>query len=337
MKCKNCGARLNKNSTICPNCGANSDGEYVLLSNDIPTEYEDLYSDEKPRRNRKHGKSGAKIAIIIILLIGILAGGGYFAYDYFMPKEQPELSFTSGYGIINGDEPVIYVVISENAQLQYIHGVTAYDGDKALSTDYEYTKNVDGTFRAIFFDIDDVKPDDFDADGVRNYTYNFEMKFSFFDNSTIYTYNQDVEFTNEFNYNVASAVFDHSLQVKDDVSTTAPAQTETTTAQTQINAKFIESGYWFTKPYHDADNYNISAIKFNGDGTCAITIYTKTGKEAWQTTNTKGKYEIKENSVFVSDSEGMVTSYAIKNDNTLDGLTARKYNSTDNADDFFNL
>ena len=50
MKCKNCGARVEKESSICPNCGAtvNKNSDYVLLSNQDMV-FEDVYSSKKKK------------------------------------------------------------------------------------------------------------------------------------------------------------------------------------------------------------------------------------------------------------------------------------------------
>lgn len=340
MKCKNCGARLNDKSRVCPNCGASRDGSYVLLTEEhapVNIDYEDDFVPAiapKPKKSKK----GVKIAIVVILLIAILGAGGYFAYSYFMPKDKPELSFTSGYGIINGDEPVIFVNIKKEPQLEYIQGVNLYpdattsNGQK-LDAEYEYTKNIDGTFRTIFFDASKL-----DIKKGEEYTYTFEMMFSFTGNKQIYTYEQVVKFPGEITQNASDYVFDHSMEETKpaDESTTKPAETTTSATTTSVSTEFIKTGFWYTKPITNGDNRIISAIKFDNNGACTITHYSKAGNASWVKTDTNGKYEIKENSVFVTDSEGKIESYAIKN-NTLDGLTARKYNSTENADDFFNL
>ena len=54
MKCKNCGAGVEKDSSICTNCGAvvNKDSDYVLLTNQ-DNAFQDVYSNRDNNRKRK--------------------------------------------------------------------------------------------------------------------------------------------------------------------------------------------------------------------------------------------------------------------------------------------
>lgn len=343
MKCKNCGAKMNDKARVCPNCGASREGGYVLLTEDINPSNDYEYEEFVPATTskRKNNKAG-KIIVAIILLIAILGTAGFFGYKYYIaPKNKPELSFTSGYGVINGDQAVIYVNIKKEPQLEYIQGVQLYgfdktkeQGDVVISTDYEYTKNIDGTFRTIFFDTSK-----FDIKKGQEYTYTFEMMFSFADDDNVYDYMQVVKFPGEITENASDFVFDHSMNDEDadaEESTTKAPEETTTEATTSVSTDFIKTGFWYTKPVTNGDTRLISAIQFADNGACTITHYVKKGNEKWQISNTNGKYEIKEGSVFVTDSEGKTESYAIKKD-ALEDLTARKYNSTENADDFFGI
>ncbi len=349
MNCKNCGARLKENSKVCPNCGAFVDdgSGYVLLTDNYRSE--DVYSDiiGKPQKKRSVFKY-----IISLLLVAAIAGGGAYYYftNIYKTDDKPSLSFTSGSGIINDNEPVAYVGLPENSRIEFIHGVQLYDYDKtaskdkkeSISSNYEYTKSIDGSFRTIFFDTSDIKLKD-------NTVLTFEMKFSFVDSDNIYTYYQTVELAENQTDNIADIIFDHSLdetppvtaeqteaEDKTEESTTEPTtKTETSTAQ---NISYIYNSFWFTEPYNDADAYSISSLKFNRDGTYSETQYYKNGAEDWVITNLNGKYEVKEGAVFTIDSEGQTQSYPINSSSqSLDGLTSRKYNSIKNAEDFFGL
>lgn len=353
MNCKNCGARLKENSKVCPNCGAFIDdgSGYVLLTDNFKTE--DIYSDAPHPKNKKGGI--IKYLISFVLVIAIVAGGAYYYFtNIYKGDEAPALSFTTGSGIINDDEKVIFVALPENSRIQFIHGVTLYDYDAVntyrkddpISSNYEYTKGIDDSFRAIFFNVNDIP-----MEQTASYTYTFEMKFSFFDSADIYSYQQVVEFSGDFSENVADVIFDHSLT--DEISTTVPStenetddktakqasgQTTAAVTQTATNINYIYNNYWFTEPYHDANSYSISALKFNRDGSYNETLYYKNGNENWVVTDISGKYEVKDGELFTTDSEGQTQSYAVSSSSkTLGGLTLRKYNSVKNAEDFFGI
>ena len=55
MKCKNCGAGVEKDSSICTNCGAvvNKDSDYVLLTNQDNV-FHDVYSNRDNNRKSLH-------------------------------------------------------------------------------------------------------------------------------------------------------------------------------------------------------------------------------------------------------------------------------------------
>lgn len=334
MNCKNCGARLDENSSICPNCGIKT-GEFVLFAGDGRSEFEE--------ENFVAKKKNPFVTIVsIILSIAILAGGGYFALSKYLNPPKPEMTFESGYGIINGDQPVIYVTLGDNAQLEYIHGVNLYAYDKSedgsigevLTSDYEYTKSVDGTFRTIFFDASE-----FDVEPTEENTYTFEMSFSFVDNSKIYVYTQTVDFPNQITNDASEIVFDHSMEVeKTTQPTTEPEQTTEAKDLTEDDIKFLQESFWFMPAYTDNESYSISSIAFKGNGNCEFTHYYMKKGSSWRVTNSKGTYEIKGSAVFVTDSEGKTESYTVDADKkTVSGLEQRKYNSTKNAEDFFGI
>lgn len=351
MNCKNCGARLRENSKVCPNCGAFVDdgSGYVLLTDNYTSE--DVYSDiGKPKK--KHSVLKYIISLLLVVLI-VGAGAYYYFTNIYQNDEMPQLSFTSGSGIINDDEPVVYVGLPENSRIEFIHGVQLYDYDKveskvkknSVSSSYEYTKSIDGSFRTIFFNTADITP----ADGL---VLTFEMKFSFVDSDDVYTYYQTVEFTESKTDDIADIIFDHTL---DEIPSAVPENTqaetttqesttakvtkaETTTQNSTQNISYIYNSFWFTEPVSDNGTYDISAVKFNSNGTYSETYYHKEGDGEWQRTTLSGKYEIRDNAVFTTDSEGLTQSYPINTTSqTLDGLTSRKYNSIKNAEDFFGL
>lgn len=346
MKCKNCGARVEKESSICPNCGAtvNKNSDYVLLSNQDMV-YEDVYS------SKKKNKQPITRAVFIILSAVIIVAAGVISYFYFYGvnsgKNQPKLSFTSGYGVINDDEKVVYVRINDSSSIQYIHGVNVYDGTvdektpkkpEVVSSEYNYTENLDKSFRCIFFDMDDMK-----LTGSGNQTYTFEMTFSNYNDDNRYTYYKTVNFTSDTKADVSDTVFDHSLsETVTEESTAAEQGTTSTTVKKDEPVDYIYNGYWYTAPYNEADSYSISAFKFNSDGTFVSTDYSKTGNENWVVSTNKGKYVVKGSTLTISTADGESDELILdKKKKTITqgnkSLTARKYNSIKNAEDFFGL
>ncbi len=344
MKCKNCGARVEKESSICPNCGAtvNKNSDYVLLSNQDMV-FEDVYSSKK--------KKPITRAIFIIFSIVVIAVAGIVSYFYFYgvnsAKDQPKLSFSSGYGVINGDEKVVYVKIKDASSIEYIHGVNVYNGEvdetmhkkpQAVSTDYNYTANVDKSFRCIFFDMDDL-----DLSGKGNQTYTFEMTFSYYNDDNRYTYYKTVNFTSDTKADISDTVFDHSLiETVTDEPTTDKQESTSTTAKKDEPVDYIYNGYWYTDPYNEADSYSVSAFKFNSDGTFISTDYSKTGDENWVVSTNKGEYKVKGNTLTISTEDGESDELTLdKKKQTISQgnkpFTARKYNSIKNAEDFFGL
>ena len=195
MNCNNCGARLREDAKVCPNCGAFVDdgGGYTLLTSE-EMEYEDYYSDEKKTPKKK--KSGFRWFVSIMLTLLIVGCGAYYYFENFYNRtpDVPSVTFETGSGIINDDEAVIYAHIKDNSDIEYIHGVSLYRyvGEtrsvigNALSTDYQYTKNIDATFRTIFFDTDGLEL----SEGAN--VLAFEIKLQFYDSDEIFTYVQPI-------------------------------------------------------------------------------------------------------------------------------------------------
>ncbi len=365
MKCNNCGARLDDNAKVCSNCGAHIDNndEYVLLTADekMFDIYADAPEDERDRAlKRKNNKKSRIIWFIsIIITLAIIGGGAYYYFaNIYSPKtNQPELSFEGGAGIINDDEKVVYVLLSQDSKIEFIHGVSIYDYDKTdksaenkdpVSSDYEYTKSIDSTFRAIFFDLKDLKPKKGDN------TYTFEMKFSFYNSDEIYTYTQPVSFTSPAKSNVADLVFDHSTEEETTASDSGDsAEEETTKAEktTALSAddySFIYDYYWYTEPIQNGEEYSISALKLNNDNTYVSTSYFKEGDGGWQITRGNGSYKIEDGYVVIDNGVATESSYykidaqnnslfEEENGQKTSTLEARKYNSIKNAEDFFGI
>ncbi|MBR3149094.1 MAG: zinc ribbon domain-containing protein [Eubacterium sp.] len=351
MNCNNCGAKVRDNEKICPNCGAlidESEGFVSLAS----SEFEDVYSDGKPPKKKK---SGVKWFLSILLTLAIIGGGAYYYFEYVYEKqdEKPAVTFECGSGIINGDEKIIYADIKDGSSIEYIHGVKLYDydvtqtknGAPAVSTQYQYTKSINDSFRAIFFDTADLKLDD-------ENTYTFEMQFSFSGSSDTYTYTAVVNFTKDITADVSDIIFDHSVEgestTADDAEETTKAEKttkkeeETTTEKAADDLDFVYESYWYTRPVKDGDDYTIYAFKFKEDGKYTSTRYYKNGKEDWDVTTENGTYQMSDSSIIVNgkndtteffiDVEGKLLTYD-------DGgkLSARKYNSEANAEDFFGI
>lgn len=346
MKCKNCGAKVEKESSICPNCGAviNKNSDYVLLTNQDMV-YQDVYSSK-----RKKTKPVTK-AMLILLSLAIIVAAGVVSYFFFYgresAKDKPSLSFSSGYGVINEDEKVVYVKIKDASSIQYIHGVNIYNGEvdektikkqTAVSSDYNYTENLDESFRCIFFDIDSLNLSD-----SGNHTCTFEMTFSYYNDDNRYTYYKTVNFSTDTKTDIGNTVFDHSLDetTTEPETTSASGESESTTEKEQ-SQDYIYDTYWYTAPYNDADSYSISAFKFNKDGTFTSTDYSKTGDENWTVSTNSGKFKVKGNTLTVSTTDGEIDELTLdKKKQTIKqgnkALTSRKYNSIKNAEDFFGL
>ena len=359
MKCNNCGARLADNAKVCQNCGAfidDKDGYVLLTSDDKMLDVSSSY--DKPKK-----KNGFIRFLSIVLTLAIIGGGAYYYFTniYDPSPNKPSLNFKTGSGIINDDEKIIYVLLSEDSSIEYIHGVSLYDYDKTdkkaekkdpVLKNYEYTKSIDSTFRAIFFDVQDLELSE------ESNTYTFEMKFSFNDSADIFTYIQPITFSSDISEDVSDLIFDHS-QIEETTlaieKTTEAATEETTTKAPETTAAsttdygFIYNSYWYTEPIENGEEYIISALKFNKDNTYVSTNYYKNGTENWKVTTYKGKYQIKDGYVVVDNGEATESTYYKidtannslfeegEDNEALSTLTSRKYNSIKNAEDFFGI
>lgn len=351
MKCKNCGASLRDNARVCQNCGAFVEDEkgYTLLSSD------DAYDLPAPKRRKtKKSKKGFGFFIILLLVAAIAGGGSYYYFtNIYSPKPQkPELSFSQGTGVINGDERVVYVRFNEPADVQFIHRVSLYNYDKTqkgapddspVTNNYEYTKSIDSTFRAIYFDTENLK-----LTQDVNYTYTFEISLSFIGSEDIYSYEVPVSISSDFSKDVSAEIFDHSM----DRDGEAPKVTQSSkkddgksTSAGVKNADYVYEGYWFTAPVREGQRQSISSYKFNKDNTFVKTDFVKASGSDWNISTSKGSYSIEDGYVIVEQSDQSKAQHykinandkSLIKDGSADGeaLTSRKYNSVTNVEDFF--
>ena len=356
MKCNNCGARLSDNAKVCPNCGAfvdTEDGYILLTDNDI---MEDVYANGKKGKKKGNKVIGFLCALITLAIIG--GGAFYYFTNIYKPvPDNPTLLFETGSGIINDDEKIIYVLLPEDSQIEFIHGVSLYNCDKtlkenqnsiAVSTDYEYTKSIDSSFRAIFFDTDKLDIPEGDN------TYSFEMKFSFYNSEEIYSYTQPITFNSNIDKDASDLIFDHSQEENkaEETRTAQESEEETTAVQTTVSEadyEFIYGSYWYTEPVQNGDEYIISAIKFNKDKTYVTTNYYKEGSKDWEITTHNGKYNIQDGFAVIDNGEATESTYykidaskkslyeENEDESIVSTLTSRKYNSVQNAEDFFGI
>lgn len=340
MKCKNCGARLGAEETTCPNCGAavaEEEGYTIITAEDT---LEDIYSDRERQPRR-----GLRLLIIALLVIALAAGGSYAYFNFLMPKTnaKPELTFTSGAGVINDNEKVVYLSLEKGNNIQYIHGVRLYNETaegEPLSTDYEYTKNVDDTMRTIFFYVDDL--------GVKEntaYSYIFTVTVSFNGSDTRYDYEQEVSFNGTMTDDVSAVVFDHSMYERADNENAADATTEATTAATTaapVDTAFVyETKFWFGVPVTDGDKKSVDVYAFEEDG-YEVTHYTKDGDGDWQQAKESGDLKEDNNTLVLTGDSGTVKitvgseKLTLENAGKASGeLVARNYNSLTNVNDMF--
>lgn len=344
MKCKNCGASIENQSGYCGVCGAVNEVEDDGIRFRNYGHTTSKYIGTKKSESKKRFIISS-IAVILIFAIGSFA---YF-YSVNTKKPQPELSFSTGQGIINKDEHIVYAFIKDPSHLEYIHSVNLYEGElnagsistaKPVLSNYQYTKSVDEGFRAIFFDLDDLKLSE-----KGNYTFTFQMTFSFVGDDNWYTYYETVNVTGKTNLDVTKVIFDYST-----IEYTTKSN-ELTTKQDKNSINFVYEGYWYTPPVKVGSEYTIYAIKFKDDNTCVTTRYHKLSNDSWETTTGSGAIAVdkdkKEINVEFDDIDSHKATFKIDVKNkelTLVGapenennLTQRKYNSLKNALDFFGM
>lgn len=343
MKCKNCGAVVPKGSSICPNCGAvnNKKSDYVLLTNEVSPS---IKAETKAQKKKGNKFFFGFLSLILIVALGV--GSFYYFTNQNAQEPQPQLDFFAGYGIINGDEPVVYVSIKDSSKVQYIQGVTCYNKKMyslendaiTVSTDYKYTKNVDNSIRTIYFDMADLKVDE-----GKNYTYTFEMKYSFHGDDNIYVYYQPVNFVGSTRNNVSEIVFDHTVE-------DTQSQDEIVTQPITNDESFIYDLYWYSNPVVDNGNYSIYSFGFDKNNNATYTRYSMKAGKPWSTKSSVSKYEIK-NDRIVIDMDEATESFEIiidkenralfdvdnETNNKSTQYTFREYNSLEEAKLFFGL
>lgn len=346
MKCKNCGATVPNGTSICSNCGAvaNKSSNYVSLSNDV-----DYSSKNKnlSAKNKSKSKNFWQIILCLILVMAVGAGSYYYFYSQNKQEPQPFLDFYAGYGVINGDEQVVYVSIKDSSKIQFINGVACYDKNmyslekdaNQVSTEYNYTKNVDNSFRSIFFDIADLNVEE-----GKNYSYTFEIKIGFYNDENIYTYYQPVNFVGSTQADVSEIVFDHTKQDTNKVNEI------TTTQQTEVTNDYLFKSYWYSNPVVSDKGYSIYTLYFNEDETVTKTSYSMETGQPWSTNTVYGTYMIKNDIVTVKidnsktaqkfqlDKENQALyDYDTKSKSPTTQYTARKYNNIKQAKNQFGL
>lgn len=332
MKCKNCGATVPKGSNLCINCGA------VLKKDSV--NFSDIPREEPKEKNRRHPAAKKIISIILSLLIILGAGTAsfYFFYQKNMQKEKPALDFSYGQGVINGDESIVYTAPSNSSKLQFIHEVKLYEGDvsqndivksKVIGDDYKYTKNIDDSVRAIYFDLNDLG-----LKKGKNYTYTFEMTFSFYNDDNRYTYLQAVNFAMSDN-DISNVIFDHTV-----AEATTDNQATSENEDAKITNDYIYDNYWYSQPFKDENNRTaVNSLKFSDDGSCTVTYYVRDEAQRWTVTTYKGSFEIKDNKVSAKLDNGKSATLTLNPkartltpDNSDKSLTERTHNSVTNAE-----
>lgn len=347
MKCSNCGAKLNRNSVECPNCGYN------------PLEDEYLYA-KYVKKNKAYDHQSRYIARVVltiaaaVVVVAVLITGTYlFAEHQHNSKAAPELSFHTGTGIVN-DEKVVYLTIDDSSAIEYILGVNAYSGEvtadtasqsEIISSDYEYTKNSSDSVRSIFFYAKDLGINEGDS-----YTFTFEMTFGFSMDVNSYTYYQPVSFSGEIKNDLKEIVFDHRMN--DDienefyVATTEPTEAVSTTKEDKDRYTFVYDGYWYSEPRRDGNVLSIDVWKFD-DNKAKRTTYTKKGNGKWTTADKSFKFYFDgtKSSVLGDDGESYnmvpdslsITIEQKKNGEVISTLVKMNNKSIENVEDAFGM
>lgn len=334
-RCLNCLEYLEDEVKVCPHCGAKCDADegFVLLSEVKAPErkYQDISSGKK--------SGPARFVVILVLILALVAGGSYYYFNSVSNPENPKVTFGTGTGVINKDKKIVYTTIDDPSLIEYIQGVSIYKGDltrngvkneKPISTNYEYTDNVDDSFRSIFFYADDI--------GIRSdkeYTMTFKINLQFVKDDNVYTYLVANTFSGDIKKDVSDIVFDHSLKK------TEPTIAYEATTVNHSDTSYIFDGYWYTKGHKTDDGlYKIDSIKFDKEsGTCKITHYSTENLDGqWDVSSTDGTYSIDNGILTYSGSD---TKYVINSDNKSlieqkqgtqkEELTHTNYNNISNA------
>lgn len=338
MICKNCGAQLDEGVMLCPNCNTKieQNDAFSLIAED---ENEPKQSFEKEqsidtvmRKRQKRGMIAFSIFTIVLLICSAVFPYMYFS-DKLSKQEDPVLEFTSGCGVINKNEQVVYAGFVDSAIVQYIQGVELYnesDGKPVgdiISADYEYTQSIDNSFRVIYFDAEnlDIGPSD-------TASLVFVIKLSVYGDDNIYTYYQNATFDYTTTTDISDIVFDHSQDV--DVTVTLPKEQTTrelpTRVTTTIDISFVFEGYWYAPVVDDGETKSITVYQFirNDERDCNITRYTLDNNGNWtKQVKKKSQYLFENGQVIVTNAiTGMSDVYDIN------GLTKKLYKQTSEDD-----
>ena len=181
------------------------------------------------------------------------------------------------------------------------------------------------------------------------------MSFSFIGSDRLYTYQHPVTFTANFKTDASDIIFDHSLSgetavsLPDDGESSDTESDEKTTEESTEPAdiSFVYESYWYTEPLTEGNLRIISAYRFNNDGTYSVTDYSKDGSADWVVSSKDGSYTLDNGCIVLEDdgtgirprfrpgADGALTEE--KNGETVQTLTARRYNSIANSEDFFGI
>ena len=307
-RCLNCLEYLENDVKVCPHCGAKCDADdgFVLLSEVKAPErnYQDISSGKK--------SGPVRFAVILVLILALVAGISHYYFSTVSNPENPKVTFGIGTGVINDGKKIVYTTIDDPSLIEYIQGVSIYKGDltesgvkneKPISTDYEYTDNVDDSFRSIFFYADDI--------GVRageEYTMTFKINLQFVKDDNVYTYLVANTFSGDIKKDASDIVFDHSLK------NTEPAVVYEATTVNHSDTSYIFDGYWYTMGEKTDDGlYKIDSVKFDKESdSCKITHYSTEKLDGqWDISYSDGTYSIDNGVLTYSGSD---TKYVVNSD-----------------------
>ena len=339
MICKNCGAQMKDKARVCPVCGAFVDDEsgYTLLTAD--DKLDDYYSYDPYARPPKRRGRTALLLLLAVVVIALSSVGGLYFMNNIAPKlsPNPAVSMQTGSGIINENEKVIYVTLS-NKDIVRIHGVSLIDSkldsNAVITSDYEYTKNVNDTFRAIFFDTKELE-----LKSGKTYEYEFEIKLSFNGDERIYTYRQPIKFDGNISGDAADIVFDHSMSDGTAANSGDAAQT---TQKKKAKIGFIREGFWYTVPESRDGVNTVAALEFLSSGKVNRYTYTQEDEGEWKRADASGKYTLDSDILTLTigndtlqvkvDGKKLIQ---LKDGKPAGELASRVYNSAINAQTFF--